>query len=149
MDQPGEQKQKSGLLRWLLWISGFLSLGLGILGVFLPLLPTTPFLLLAAACFLRSSRRAYRWLMTNRWLGSYIRNYRENRAVDRRTKIVTLILLWVTISVSALAAVKALWIRILLFLIAVGVTIHVLSLKTVRKLRQYPGENRSGTKVRS
>jgi uncharacterized membrane protein YbaN (DUF454 family) len=105
--------------------------GIGTIGVFVPLLPTTPFLLLAAACFIRSSDRLYAWLIHHRWFGSYIRNYREHHAITLRAKVVTLSLLWGVIGYSALFVARAWWLRSLLGVVAVGVTIHLLQLKTL------------------
>ena len=119
------------LRKGLLISLGVLSVGLAMVGVFLPLLPTTPFLLLAAACFIRSSDRLYRWLITHRWLGPYIKNYREHRAITRRAKVVTLLLLWGTLGYAAVGVVSALAVRVLLLVIGVGVTLHVLRLKTL------------------
>ena len=116
----------------LLIAGGVLSVALGTLGVFVPLLPTTPFLLLAAWCFARSSDRLYAWLLNHRWFGSYIRNYREHGAIPLHTKIVTVALLWVTIGSSAVFVARTWWLRALLGVIAVGVTIHVLRLKTLK-----------------
>lgn len=114
---------------------GMAAIGLGTVGIFLPLLPTTPFLLLAAACFFRSSDRLYNWLIRHKWLGRYIRQYREQRAISRQTKLATLVLLWGTLAFSALAVAKAVWLRILLLLVGAGVTIHVLSMKTWKRSR--------------
>ena len=111
---------------------GSLSVALGVVGMFLPLLPTTPFLLLAAVCFARSSPRLYRWLLTNRWFGAYIRNYREGRGMTRSHKTAVLLLLWLTIGSSAVFAVDLWWVRLLLLGIAVGVTLHVLKIRTFR-----------------
>lgn len=124
---------RSNLLRWVLRIAGILSVGLGVLGVFVPLLPTTPFLLLAAACFVRSSPRLYRWLIHHKWFGSYIRCYREYRAITLRAKVVTLALLWAVIGYTAIGVVEAWWLRALLAAIAVGVTVHVSSLRTLTR----------------
>jgi hypothetical protein len=107
--------------------------GLGTAGIFLPLLPTTPFLLLAAACFIRSSDRLYQWLIHNRWFGSYIRNYREHRALPLRAKVIALILLWTTMSYSVFALVVNKVLRVSLLLIAAVVTVYLLSLKTLAK----------------
>lgn len=115
----------------LLVSGGVVSVGIGTIGVFVPLLPTTPFLLLAAACFIRSSDRLYAWLIHHRCFGSYIRNYRESRAITLRAKVVTLTLLWGVIGYSALFVARAWWLRSLLGLVAVGVTIHLLQLKTL------------------
>lgn len=120
----------SEMKRILLIISGFISLGLGITGIFLPLLPTTPFLLLSAGCFFRSSDTLYNWLINHRIFGRYIRCYREYKAVSKNTKIFTILLLWFTISLSILA-VSAIWVRITLIAIAIGVTVHVLLFKTL------------------
>jgi len=121
------------LLRSLLIVSGTVCVGLGMLGIFLPLLPTTPFLLLAAACYIRSSEKFYRWLIANRWFGRYIRNYREGRGVPLSTKVMAISLLWITIGYSAFFVVDILAVRILLILIAAGVTAHLVLLKTYRR----------------
>lgn len=117
----------------LLVLAGVFSLTLGVVGIVVPLLPTTPLLLLSAACFVRSSERLYEWLMGHRVFGSYIRNYREHRAVTRRTKVGTLLLLWIAIGYSAIVVVQSLLIRFVLFAIAIAVTVHVLSLRTMTR----------------
>lgn len=117
--------------QWLLVSCGVLAVGLGIIGVFLPLLPTTPFLLLAAACFIRSSDRMYAWLTGHRIFGSYIKNYRERRATTRVAKVVTLTLLWSTMCFSAFFVVERWPVRAILLFIAAAVTVHVLMLATV------------------
>lgn len=119
-------------IRLILIISGTLAVGLGILGIFLPVLPTTPFLLLAAACYARSSERFYSWLLNNPWFGEYIRNYREGKGVRLRHKLISITLLWLLISYSALFVVPHLWVKIILYLIAVAVTIHLLLIKTYK-----------------
>ena len=113
-------------------VLGGISLGLGIAGIFLPVLPTTPFLLLTAALWLRGSPRLYDRLMAYPCLGPYIRNFRENRAITLRTKIVSVTMLWATILLSAFLAVHAWWLRGLLIAIAAGVTWHILSFKTLK-----------------
>jgi hypothetical protein len=127
----GREVRKTVLLKGLLVAVGMIAVGLGIIGVFVPLLPTTPFLLLAAACFIRSSERLYAWLIHHRWFGPYIRNYRDHRAITLRAKVATLVLLWVTIGYSAIMVASTWWLRALLAAIAVGVTIHLLHLKTL------------------
>ena len=119
--------------KWLLVSAGLFLVGIAVVGIVVPLLPTTPFLLLAAACFVRSSDRLYKWLITHRWLGPYIRNYREHRAISMRAKIVTLTLLWGTIGYTALGVLSSWVLRFLLLLVAVGVTVHVLSMKTLTR----------------
>ncbi|MBT3274973.1 MAG: YbaN family protein [Spirochaetales bacterium] len=124
-------KHRIGTKKVLLIILGFLSLSLGIVGIFLPLLPTTVFLLISAWCWARSSERFYKWLMNNRWLGSYIRNYSEGKGITARQKIFTFTLLWVGIGATAIFAVSALWLKLVLFGIACGVTIHLGMLRTL------------------
>lgn len=121
-------------VRTFLVILGGLSLVLGLLGIFVPLLPTTPFLLLAAALWVRSSPRLYAWLLSHRRLGPYIRNFRENRAIPLRAKVVSLTLLWATLLYCIVAVVDAWWwAQLGLLCVAVGVTWHILSFATLRK----------------
>jgi len=119
-------------LRILLVIAGTLCVGLGIIGIFVPVLPTTPFLLLAAACYARSSRRFHSWLLNNKLFGSYIRNYLERKGITLRAKIITLSLLWITIGVSVAFAVEILALKLILVIIATGVSVHILSLRTLK-----------------
>jgi uncharacterized membrane protein YbaN (DUF454 family) len=119
------------LRRGLLILAGVLSVGLAVAGIFLPVLPTTPFLLLAAACFMRSSDRLYRWLTAHRWLGPYIRSYQQYRAVTRRSKVLGLLLLWVTLGYSTIWVMDALALRVVLVLIGSGVTVHLLRMRTL------------------
>ncbi len=119
-------------LKYLLIVCGFLFVGLGFLGAFLPLLPTTPFLLLAAACFARSSERFHTWLLNNRLTGEYIRNYRQNGGMRPRHKVVSIVTLWLAIGYTVLFAVQAWWLQGLLLAIACGVTFHLLRLKSVQ-----------------
>lgn len=127
-----EQKSLKGLKRALLIIAGTLCVALGVLGMFLPVLPTTPFLLLAATCYARSSERFYRWLLANRWCGKYIRNYREGKGIPLRQKVLTILLLWLTIGSTAWLAISQWWVRWILLGIAVGITIHLLKIKTYK-----------------
>jgi len=114
-------------------ILGSVSLALGTLGIFLPLLPTTPFYLLTAWLYMRSSEKLYNKVMNNKYFGSIVRNFQEDRSISLKTKIMTISMLWITISLSAFLAVSVWWIRLLLFAIAIGVTIHILSYKTTKK----------------
>jgi len=124
--------------RTLLVVCGTVALALGLVGVFLPLLPTTPFLLLAAACYARSSTRLHDWLLNHRVFGEYIRDYRDRRGMKLRAKIVALGLLWLMIG-SSILAVDPLWLELLLAVIATAVTIHILRLRTLRS-RIHPAE---------
>ena len=116
--------------KYLLITAGSICVILGIMGIFLPVLPTTPFLLLAAACYFRSSDRFYRWLINNRILGTYISSYLEGRGMSMSSKVVTLLLLWLTIGLTILFVIHNIVIRIILGIIALVVTIHISRLKT-------------------
>ena len=117
----------------LLIVAGTAFVVLGVVGVFVPVLPTTPFLLLAAACYARSSQRFYDWLLGHRLLGRYIRNYREGRGLPWQSKAVTILLLWASLLYAGIMVVDALWARLIFLVIAVGVTWHLLSLPTLRE----------------
>ena len=104
-------------------------MGVGIIGIFIPILPTTPFLLLAAACYMRSSERFYQWLTNNRIFGAYVRNYIEGRGMPVRIKIFTIVLLWLAIGLSIAFGVQNTTIRVVLICVAIGVTIHIYLIK--------------------
>ena len=122
--------------RNLLITAGFACLILGALGIFIPVLPTTPFLLLAAGLFMRSSSRLYLWITNHRVFGTFIRNYRRFHAVPLRSKVIALILLWLTIGYSIIWVTHAWWLRGLLFLVAAGVSVHILRMKTLTPAMQ-------------
>lgn len=128
------KKCKRRLVRGLLIIGGTICLALGAVGIFMPILPTTPFLLVAAACYLRSSDKLHKWLLNNRWFGEYIRNYQEGRGIPMKTKILAITILWGTILFSAFYALNEILIaQIALIAIAVGVSAHLIRLPTLRK----------------
>jgi len=124
---------------------GSASVIVGVIGIFVPILPTTPFLLLAASLFARSCERCLRWLLTNPWFGRYLQNYRAGLGIPLRVKVATLIVLWCALGFSALYAVKSLWLQMALMIIGIGVTIHLLRLKTadtsVEEVPEQPSRN--------
>lgn len=120
------------LRRGFLITVGTLSAGVGVVGIFVPLLPTTVFLLLAAACYVRSSNRFYRWLLTNRVTGSYIANYRAGNGIPARAKAISICYLWITLAVSAFM-VQIWWTWLILSAVAVGVPLFILSLSTLER----------------
>ena len=121
----------------LLFIAGgTASVGIGVVGAFLPILPTTPFLLLAAYLFARSSERLYEWLLGNRLVGDYLRRYYEGRCMSRRHKAVTLVLLWSVLASTAALAAGSWWMRGGLGAIGVAVTAHLLLLPSEAVTRQ-------------
>jgi len=117
-------------IKILLIVIGTLLVGLGFIGIFLPFLPTTPFLLLAAVCYSRSSDRLYSWLLSNRWFGQYIRDWREGRGIPLKIKILSVSLLILTIAYSVVSVVPSSAGKILLILVASGVSAHIISLPT-------------------
>ena len=121
-------------MKSLLAVLGVVSLSLGVAGIFLPLLPTTPFLLLAAWAFVRSSPRLYAWLINHPHLGEYIRNFRENHAIPLRVKVVSVSLVWLTIGFCIVAVVgQWWWVQAALALLAAAITWHILSYDTLKK----------------
>lgn len=120
----------SAPLRLVLTAAGLLCTGLGILGIFLPLLPTVPLLLLAAACFARSSERCHRWLLDHPRFGPALRGYLDGRGIPRRAKVKAIVLIWVTLPASAFLFVTLPWVQALLIAIGLGVTLYLLRLPT-------------------
>jgi uncharacterized protein len=120
------------LLKYFYLISGVLLVGIGVIGIFLPLLPTTIFLILASICFLKSSPKANQWLRNHKVLGGYIDNYQNKTGLTRKVKIANIITLWTSISLSAFLLTEELYVRLILLVIASGVTIHLLMIKTKR-----------------
>ena len=124
-------KRSNGTARLLLKIAGTLALVIGGAGVILPLLPTTPFLLLAAVCYARSSERWYRWLLYNRWFGSYIRNWHEGKGIPMKTKALSILFLILTMGYSAVVVVPFFIGKVALIIVAVCISVHILSFPTL------------------
>ena len=134
------EKQGRKVTRALWLVVGLVCMVLGVIGMVLPILPTTPFLLAAAGCFCKSSTKMYNWLLNNKWFGSYIRNYREGRGLPLKTKITALTFLWITIVVSTVFLLNRLLppqfvlpIQLIMVAVAVGVSIHILKLPTFKQ----------------
>ena len=116
--------------RPLLIVAGAILVAIGAVGIFVPLLPTTVFLLLAAVCFGKSSPGAYRWLMTNRVFGRILRDYHEGRGATLRTKVTSIVTLWLGLAVTVWF-VRNVWVDVGLLVIGVAVSVHLLRLRTV------------------
>ena len=126
--------------RTLWFIAGMICLVFGMVGIVLPILPTTPLLLAAAACFCKSSTRMYDWLLNNKWFGEYIKNYKEGRGLPMKTKIWALTVLWVTIGVSTVFFLNRLLppqlvlpMQLIMVAVAIVVSSHILRLPTFKK----------------
>lgn len=119
-------------MKWLLTVLGLVSLGLGILGIFLPVLPTTPLLLLAAALFLRSNKALYDWLLNHPKLGPYIRNFMVNKSIPLKIKIISVSMVWITLLNCAIFVAEHWAFRTFFILLATAITWHILSYKTLK-----------------
>ena len=120
-------------MKYIYILFGSIFVFLGVVGIFLPLLPTTPFLLLAAALYVRSSERLYSWLLHQRLLGPYLRNFMERKAIPLHAKIIAISMMWATMLYCIFFLIPLVWVKILMAAIACGVTIYTLSFKTLRK----------------
>jgi len=116
-------------MRRLLALFGSVSLILAVIGLFLPVLPTVPFVLLAAYCFLRSSERFYAKLVTNRRFGAILADYLQGKGVSRRSKAISLVLLWASIGL-ALFLIQKPPVTVILIVVMIAVSAHILLLKT-------------------
>jgi uncharacterized membrane protein YbaN (DUF454 family) len=114
-------------------------LTIGVVGIFVPILPTTPLVLAAFICFTKSSKRAETWIQQNRYFGSYIENYRTKRGVPYDVKLKSVGFLWVTMMVSMLIFQQRI-LLIILPLVGVAVTAHILTLKTSNDEITFPEE---------
>ena len=134
------EKKGQKLIRALWFIAGTICLVLGAIGIVLPILPTTPFLLAAAACYFKSSPRMHKWLLNNKWFGEYIRNYKEGRGLPLKTKITALAMLWLTIGISSVFLLNrflpeplVLPMQVVMIAVAIAVSVHILKLPTFKK----------------
>ena len=134
------KKQGQKLVRTLWFVAGTICVVLGSIGIALPILPTTPFLLAAAACYYKSSPRMHNWLLNNRIFGEYIRNYKEGKGLTVKTKLTALTMLWVTIGFSTvfmlnrlLPAQLVLPMQLIMIAVAIAVSTHILRLPTFKK----------------
>ncbi|MCK5039151.1 MAG: YbaN family protein [Thermoplasmata archaeon] len=130
--EKGDECNKKGRLASAFWVTlGTISLVLGIIGIFLPLLPTTPFLLLSAACYCRGSDKMHTWLVEHKLFGKYIKDYEEQRGIRKRVKAIAILTMWASIIFCIVFFVQEFIIHIALFIIAFLVTMYLLSLKTL------------------
>lgn len=111
---------------------GTLFLIIGTIGIFLPLLPTTPFLLLSATCYIKSSKRLYNWLIHHEIFGIYIYNYITHKAIGFHAKLFSITLLWITLTISTII-VSTTYVTIILCIIGLAVSTHLIKLKTLSK----------------
>lgn len=110
---------------------GTLSIILGVIGIVIPLLPTTPLILLGAACYIKSSEKLYQKLLKNKWLGGYIKDFREKNGISRKNKIISITMMWLSICCTLLFIDISFLIRSILTIIAVTVSAYILSFDTL------------------
>ena len=128
--EPSDSHVKSDLLRWILICCGWCCIAVGVVGIFVPLLPTVPFLLLAAACFTRSSKRFHSWLLEHSHLGPLVRDYLISGGIPLRAKRVAIGMVWVSFPVSVFLFAQAVWLKIVLLSIASVITLYLMQLPT-------------------
>lgn len=128
---PKHNHVKSELLRGVLICVGWISICCGLIGLFLPLVPTIPFLLLATVCFSRSSERFHSWLVEHRHLGPLLRDYLVGGGIPLRAKVMAIGMIWISIPCSMLLFVETFWIKALLVTVATAITLYLLTLPTV------------------
>lgn len=128
---PGKKHVNNKILRWVLISCGWISLVSGVVGIFLPIVPTVPFLLLAVACFSRSSERFHSWLVGHAHLGPLIRDYLQGAGIPLRAKVSAIGMVWVSFPASALLFAQAFWLKALLLTTAAGITLYLLALPTL------------------
>jgi uncharacterized membrane protein YbaN (DUF454 family) len=124
---------KSTFLRWVLIVCGWVFTIGGVAGIFLPLVPTVPFLLLAAACFARSSDRFHAWLVGHNHLGPLLHDYLKGSGIPLRAKRAAICMIWVSFPLSTFLIAQALWLKLLLIATAVAITLYLLKLPTTTK----------------
>lgn len=130
-----DANKKSGLgklKRKILFFTGTIFLGLGFIGIVLPLLPTTPFLLLSAGCYYKSSERMHHWLLNHRIFGKYIKNYMEGKGIPVKTKLLAITVLWITVGITAFFILPMLVVQFILLVIAASVSIYLVRLPTYK-----------------
>ncbi|WP_102262963.1 YbaN family protein [Mesobacillus jeotgali] len=110
---------------------GTLSISLGVIGILVPLLPTTPLILLGAACYVKASDELYQKLIRNKWLGGYIKDFREKNGITLKNKVLSLCLMWISILGTILFLEVDFWLAAVLIIVAVTVSAYILSFDTI------------------
>jgi uncharacterized membrane protein YbaN (DUF454 family) len=119
-----------GLLKYLLVFLGSFFVLFGLIGIVIPLIPTTPLLLLGAFCYARSSEKLYHWLLNTKWLGEYIRSFQAGHGIPTRTKFIAITILWLTSGYSIFFLVPLFWVKVLLIGVVLYITYFIWSIKS-------------------
>jgi uncharacterized protein len=123
-------KYMKGLLKPIFIFLGSFFTVLGFVGIVIPLLPTTPFLLLAAFCYARSSEKLYNKLLNTKWLGEYIKSFQAGHGIPPRTKITAILVLWISSGYSVFFLIPILWVKVIMMGVIVYITYFILSIKS-------------------
>jgi uncharacterized protein len=118
------------IVKPILIIFGSIFLVLAIIGIAIPLLPTTPLLLLAAICYAKSSERLHQWLLNTRWLGPYIKSFQAGEGIPFKSKIIAIVVLWITSGYSIFFLVPIIWVKFFLIAVVLFITYYIFSIKT-------------------
>jgi hypothetical protein len=132
MQKTEKNTLTSSLKKGIYLFVGAISLAAGVIGIFLPVLPTTPFILLSAWCFFRSSSKIYEWVISNERFGPTIENYQQGRGITKSTKIKAVVMMWLTISASVYFYIKNMYLMAFLYIIAISVTVYLYKLPTLQ-----------------
>ena len=132
-EEPADGRVSGKMMRGIYVIVGTIALVIGAIGLFLPVIPTTPLLILAAACYYRGSERLHAWILSSRWFGETIKNYQAGRGLTRDTKVRAIFLMWTTIIISAWFFVSNHFVRVAMIGVAIGVTVYLVRLPTLER----------------
>ena len=132
-EEPANRSISQKMMRGAYIIIGTIALVIGAIGLFLPVVPTTPLVLLAAACYYRGSDRLHTWILSSKWFGETIKNYQAGRGLTRDTKLRAISMMWVMILISAWFFVSSLFVRVAMICVSIGVTVYLVRLPTLGK----------------
>lgn len=132
-EEPADGHVSGKMMRGIYVIVGTIALVIGAIGLFLPVIPTTPLVILAAACYYRGSERLHTWILRSRWFGETIKNYQAGRGLTRDTKVRAIFLMWTTIIISAWFFVSNHFVRVAMIGVAIGVTVYLVRLPTLER----------------
>ena len=132
-EERDDSRVSGKMMRGVYIVVGTIALVIGAIGLFLPVIPTTPLVILAAACYYRGSDRLHNWILSSRWFGETVKNYQEGRGLTRDTKVRAISMMWAMILISAWFFVSNLFVRVAIICVAIGVTVYLVSLPTLEK----------------
>jgi uncharacterized membrane protein YbaN (DUF454 family) len=132
-EETVDDRVSGKIMRGVYIIVGTIALVIGAIGLFLPVIPTTPLIILAAACYYRGSERLHAWILSNKWFGETIKNYQAGRGLTRDTKVKAISMMWAMILISTWFFVSNLFVRVVMIGVAIGVTVYLVRLPTLER----------------